>query len=264
MYSDIVAFSVLRKLCSSSCDIVILTATDGAVLVPGGYVVPLNGSITLKCHATMLSSLASLHWNITLKGSTSVRGSSGTLISIYRGKYSVPDGLQTNNPTLLRIHNLQLQENGSTVQCVVPTYLGGYFASSPAQVVFVEGELFKLLHTILLLYTVYTYAYLHIGAPLCPNVNIIITTMNSIISWHLEGHVLLPIAYTISVRTLSEESILSQNTSQTYYELSGKGIPPFTNYTVAVVACTRIGCAQNCDHMLFSIPPEGKFHLSMK
>ena len=128
--------------------IVILTATDGAVSVPGGYVVPLNGSLTLKCNATTFSSLASLFWNITLNGSTSVRGSSGTLSRNSQGKYSVPDTLQTENPTLLNIHNLQLHENGSTVQCGVPNLSGVYVAISQAKVVFVEGELFILLYTI--------------------------------------------------------------------------------------------------------------------
>ena len=68
---------------------VILTATDGAVSVPGGYVVPLNGSLTLICNATgaMFSSLVSLQWNITLVGSTSVietRGTNHIYIYIYR------------------------------------------------------------------------------------------------------------------------------------------------------------------------------------
>ena len=143
MYYDIVAFSVLEKLCFF--DTVILTATDGAVSVPGGYVVLLNGSITLKCHATMYPSITSLHWNIALKGSTSVRGSSGTLSR--NGQYSVPNGLQTENPTLLHIHNLQTQENGSTVQCGVPDPLGVYIASSHSLVVFVEGEMFILLQS---------------------------------------------------------------------------------------------------------------------
>ena len=129
---------------------VILTATDGAVSVPGGYVVPLNGSLTLICNATgaMFSSLVSLQWNITLVGSTSVIGTRGTLDSSGRGKYSVPDGLQTENPTLLRVHNLQLNESSSTFQCSVPDNLGGYLARSQAQVVFVEGEMAIRLHIV--------------------------------------------------------------------------------------------------------------------
>ena len=126
--------------------IVILTATDGAVSVPGGYVVPLNGSLTLKCNATMYPSVTSLHWNITLNGSTSVRGSGGTLSRRPQGKYSVPDSLLTENPTLLRIHNLRTQENGSTCQCGVPDPLGVSIESSQSKVVFVEGEMFILLH----------------------------------------------------------------------------------------------------------------------
>ena len=128
--------------------IVILSATDGAVPVPGGYVVPLNGSLTLKCNATMFSRLVSLQWNITLAGSTSVIGTRGTLDSSGRGKYSVPDGLQTENPTLLHVHNLQLNESSSTFQCSVPNNLGGYLARSQAQVVFVEGEMTILLHIV--------------------------------------------------------------------------------------------------------------------
>ena len=119
---------------------------EGAVSVPGGYVVLLNGSLTVKCNATMYPSITSLHWNITLNGSTNVRGSGGTVSSSGRGKYSVPDGLQIENPTMLRIHNLQLHENGSTVQCAVPDLSGVYVASSQAKVVFVEGEM--LMHVI--------------------------------------------------------------------------------------------------------------------
>ena len=132
---------------------VILSATDGAVSVPGGYVVPLNGSLTLKCNATTFSSLASLLWNITLKDSTNVRGSSGILSRNYEGKYSVPNyynTLQTENPALLTIHNLQLHENDSTVQCgVLNPSSAVYVASSQAKVVFVEGEM--------LMCTIYTY-----------------------------------------------------------------------------------------------------------
>ena len=124
-----------------------LSATDGAVPVPGGHVVPLNGSITLKCHATngMFSSITLLQWNIT--GNISGLGSGGALSSSGQGKYSVPKGSR-DNPTLLSIHNLQLNESGSTVLCGVPDNLGGYLASSRAKIVFVEGELFILLHTI--------------------------------------------------------------------------------------------------------------------
>ena len=135
-------------VCLPSSFLVILTATEGAVSVPGGYGVPQNGSITLKCHATMYPSITSLHWNITLNGSTSVRGSGGTLSISERGKYSVPDGLQTENPTLLRIHNLQIHENGSSVQCAVPDLSGVHVASSQAKVVFVEGAPFILLYKI--------------------------------------------------------------------------------------------------------------------
>ena len=99
-----------------------------------------------------------------------------------------------------------------------------------------------------------------IGVPLCPKVNII-NSVNSIIAWSLDGHVLLPITNTISVRALSGETVLSQNTSQTQLKLTGRGISTLTNYTVTVVACTRAGCSQNCDRMLFSIPPKGQFNL---
>ena len=128
---------------------VILSATDGAVSVRGGYVVPLNNSLTLKCHATTFTSEASLQWNITLVGSTSVRGNGGTLASIGQGKYSLPKGIQTENPTLLRVHNLQLNESGSTIQCGVPDNLrGGYHARSQAKFIFVEGEMAICLHNI--------------------------------------------------------------------------------------------------------------------
>jgi hypothetical protein len=214
---------------------VILSATDGAVPVPGGYVVPLNGSLTLKCNATMFSRLVSLQWNITLAGSTSVIGTRGTLDSSGRGKYSVPDGLQTENPTLLNIHNLQLHENGFTVQCGVLNLSGVYVAISQAKVVFVEG------------------------APLCPKVNID-DTMNCTISWSHDNHALLPLNYNISVRTLSGETAeeFRQNTTQTpKLSLTKWCFPTTTNYTVTVVACNKAGCSQSCDPKELSFPPKG-------
>jgi hypothetical protein len=222
---------VLTSASNSTHAKVSLSATDGAVPVPGGHVVPLNGSITLKCHATngMFSSITLLQWNIT--GNISGLGSGGALSSSGQGKYSVPKGSR-DNPTLLSIHNLQLNESSSTVQCGVPNNLqGGYHARSEAKFIFVEG------------------------APLCPNVTLN-NTFNYTITWSLDGQVLLPVTYTISVRNLSGEIILSQNTSQTQFELTGRGISTRTNYTVAVAACTRAGCSQNCDHIWFSVPPK--------
>jgi hypothetical protein len=182
----------------------------------------------------MYPNITSLHWNIALNGGTSVRGTSGTLITNGQGKYSAPesDSKQVENPSLLSINNLQLHENGSTILCVVPDHLGNIVASSHTQAVFVEG------------------------APLCPKVNITTNTVKCIITLSPDGYVLLPVTYTISVRNLSGEIILSQNTSQTQFELTGRGISTRTNYTVAVAACTRAGCSQNCDHIWFSVPPK--------
>jgi hypothetical protein len=223
--------SVLSIFTSTHTE-VILSATDGAVSVPGGYVVPLNGSLTVKCNATTFPSLTSLHWNITLKDSTNVRGIGGTLSRNYPGKYSVPNTLQTENPTLLTIHNLQLHENDSTVQCgVLNPFSAVYVASSQAKVVFVEG------------------------VPLCPTVNVT-NTVNCIVAWSSDDHVLLPLTYTISVKTMNGTTILLQNTSQTQFELTEKSITTLriTNYTVMVIACTSAGCSQKCDHTWFSVP----------
>ena len=97
---------------------------------------------------------------------------------------------------------------------------------------------------------------IYVGAPLCPKVSLN-NTLNYTITWSLDGQVLLPVTYTISVRILSGEIILSQNTSQVQFELTGRGIQTLTNYTVTVVACTRAGCSQNCDNTWFSVPPKG-------
>ena len=100
--------------------------------------------------------------------------------------------------------------------------------------------------------------YYPAGVPLCPTVNVT-NTVNCIIAWSSDDHVLLPITYTISVTPMNGTTILLQNTSQTQFELTEKSISAqrITNYTVMVTACTSAGCSQKCDHTWFSVPLKG-------
>ena len=115
-----------------------LTATD-AYPVPGGYVVPVNDSITLHCEAQVppYKRNTILQWNIAM----STYSRNGTLATDIAQEFSNKfTRVQTylKNPTMLRIHNLQISENRSTVQCSVSN-----LANTGSQVItiFVEGKL---------------------------------------------------------------------------------------------------------------------------
>ena len=115
-------------------------AHDRVYKVPGGYVVPLNGSITLRCHATPNSNL-DLHWNIT-QGNFTISGVSNAVLALdYKDKYSrISNTPSRNNPAMLRILHLQLPENDSVISCGLPSPEGKFSAFSKPLHIFVEGR----------------------------------------------------------------------------------------------------------------------------
>ena len=99
----------------------------------------MNGSITLHCEAQgpRYGRNTHLQWNIAL-GSYSRNDTNAELIAVlFNNKFThvQPD---VNNPDILRIHNLQISENKSTVQCLVAN---DDTTESQVITIYVEGKL---------------------------------------------------------------------------------------------------------------------------
>ena len=97
---------------------------------------PVNGSITLHCEAQgpEYYYYTGLQWNIAL-GTYSKNEKSAAVIAFEsRNKFTYvqPD---VNNPAVLRIHNFQISENRSTVQCSVTN-----LANTGSQVITIYAE----------------------------------------------------------------------------------------------------------------------------
>ena len=100
---------------------------------------PVNGNITFRCEAQGpdYDRTTGLRWNIAM----GIYSGNKTHASVFASKFSnrfthlLAD---VNNPAILCIHNLQLSENRSTVQCLVANV-----ANSGSQVItmYVEGKL---------------------------------------------------------------------------------------------------------------------------
>ena len=80
----------------------------------------MNGSITLHCEAQGpdYGRNTNLQWNLALGSYSRNRASAEFIAFDFSNKFTdlQPD---VNNPDILRIHNLQISENISTVQCLV-------------------------------------------------------------------------------------------------------------------------------------------------
>ena len=110
------------------------------------YTVPVGASLILTCHAgSPYASWAPLYWDINL-GNFSVRGqTSSNLMSNNGGKFSTPSGSNgKQNPSTLEIHNMQVKENGSSIQCGVPDTMAENMYSDVSRVIYilVESELY--------------------------------------------------------------------------------------------------------------------------
>ena len=100
---------------------------------------PVNGSITLHCEAQgpPFTNTTKLQWNLAV-GIYSKNGKSAAVIALeYMNKFTYvqPD---VENPAVLRIHNLQISENRSTVQCSVTNHAD---TGSEDIIIYVEGKL---------------------------------------------------------------------------------------------------------------------------
>ena len=99
----------------------------------------MNGSITLHCEAQVppYKSKTELHWNIAV-GTYSRNETHAAVVASLAGNKFTYVQTDVNNPAILHIHNLQISENRSTVQCLVANV-----ANSVSQVItiYVEGKL---------------------------------------------------------------------------------------------------------------------------
>ena len=100
---------------------------------------PVNGYITLHCEAQVppYSRNTDLQWNIAVGTYSKNETHAAVIASEPSNRFShvQPD---VSNPAILRIHNLQISENRSTVQCLVTN-----LADTGSQVItiYVEGKL---------------------------------------------------------------------------------------------------------------------------
>ena len=108
-----------------------LTAIDDSYYLPdheGGiyYVVPVSESITLSCNASLSRYISSLtlHWNVTVGNYSSSRGITDYALDKNHKFSRIPsnehDVLQ-NNPSFVRVNNLQIGDNDSIILCGVPS-----------------------------------------------------------------------------------------------------------------------------------------------
>ena len=105
--------------------VVFLTAPDAVRLsLSGEYVVPATKDIMLHCSAPhLLDTISnSFRWNITLGDFVSNDTDLSNLPSDISHKFTMNKNL---NPTILHVHNLQLNESGATIQCIHGTRRDG-------------------------------------------------------------------------------------------------------------------------------------------
>ena len=100
---------------------VCLTVTSpDAVSVPGGYVVPVGKDIVFRCHAPQHRPHNEFHWNIKLgdfvKNITKLSSENFPSALIHKISKNIS---YLSNPTILNVHNPQLNESGSTIQCLL-------------------------------------------------------------------------------------------------------------------------------------------------
>ena len=109
----------------------ILTAIDDSYYVPGReggiyYVVPVSESITLSCNASLGRYIPSLtlHWNVTVGNYSSSRGITDHALDRSKKFSRIPSDeqdLSQNNPSYVRVNNLQISDNDSIILCGVPS-----------------------------------------------------------------------------------------------------------------------------------------------
>ena len=121
---------------------VILT-TPKAVSVLGGYVVPVHDDIVFRCHAPGVHENGVLSWSIDLGPLTLNRIPTVKLEMDSNQKLTVNENYE-NNPAEVHIHNLQLNESGSNIQCF--GYTGIQEVKSSIVLIFVEGQVYTISH----------------------------------------------------------------------------------------------------------------------
>jgi hypothetical protein len=226
----LVIHQILFLLPSLATKSVLLNAVDHEDMykVQGGYAVLNNKSVTFQCKASNFPNDTTLEWNIGLETVNFMRRRNGWLADKLPQKFTAPNRLIKDNPAKLRIHNLQLKDNGSTILCGVPNQRksGAYIDESQALFIFVES------------------------LPNCPTLKTTdsCTLSGCFVSW--EPHLsVLPVNYTLSITSGNNMSVSSEAMNQTQYEIT-KLMPSNVSYTVrvAVLACTSFGCSKDCDH----------------
>ena len=100
---------------------------------------PVNGSITLQCEAQGpgYHNHTGLQWNIAV-GTYSRNETHAAVVASLSGNKFTYVQTDVNNPAILHIHNLQISENRSTVQCLVANVANSV---SQAITIYVEGKL---------------------------------------------------------------------------------------------------------------------------
>ena len=230
---------------------VCLTVTSpDAVSVPGGYVVPVGKDIVFRCHAPQLRPHNEFHWNIKLgdfvKNITKLSSENFPSALIHKISKNIS---YLSNPTILNMHNPQLNESGSTIQCLLlGRTVNDKNLLSTVVHIFVEGQLstidqFLAQHVHILVYT-----FPSLDSPKCPgNLTIAETPLGFNLTW--SGHSgLLPVTYNISVVSHSSEVVMSTSNSHKTLDLEESGYNWQSNTTnfVSVTACTSAGCSKDC------------------
>ena len=120
-----------------------ILTTPKAVSVPGGYVVPVHDGIVFRCHASGVHENSVLSWNIDLGHLTLNETATFELGVDSNHRLTVNENYK-KNPAEVRIHNLQLNESGSKIQCL--GYIGIEEVNSSIVHIFVEGRLYTISH----------------------------------------------------------------------------------------------------------------------
>ena len=116
----------------------VILSTSKAINVPGGYVVPVHDDIVFRCHALGLHENGVLFWNIDIGPSTLNETTTLELEMDSNHKLTVNKDYK-RNPAEVHIHNLQLNESGSKIQCL--GYIGIEEVKSSILQIYVEGQL---------------------------------------------------------------------------------------------------------------------------
>ena len=120
-----------------------ILTTSKAISVPGGYVVPVHDGIVFRCHAPGVHENSVLSWNIDLGPLTLNETATFELGVDSNHKLTVNEN-HKKNPAQVHIHNLQLNESGSKIQCL--GHVGIQEVISSIVHIFVEGLLYTISH----------------------------------------------------------------------------------------------------------------------